>query len=247
MLGFLAVPIAKLAGLGTLTKAAAAVSTAALTMTVAGGAAGVLQPPDGPSPGEVVVQHAAPQASASAGSVTSRASSTASVGTPAPTTTGAKVTTPIGSGSAQASTASSSAPAAAANLPRLPAAPVPAVPALPALPGCVANLVSAGGTAPDPIRLVSQLPVCILSVVKASLPLDAIRSAIGSAGLPAEVSACLSSVLSSVPGLAGGDLSGLQQVLSDCLPTGTIPGGGTFSGMGPFPGIGSFSGVRANR
>ena len=113
---------------------------------------------------------------------------------------------------------------------------MPTIPALPALPTCVANLVPTAGTAPDPTRLVAQLPACIRSVVAASLPLDTIRQALGSANLPANVSTCLSAVVGAVPGFTGGDLSGLPQLLSTCLRISSIPGAGSIPGFGSIPG-----------
>ena len=238
---------AKMAGLGTLTKATAAVSTAALTLTVAGGAAGVL-PSAGGQPGPAAVaQEAGGQATFALASVPSAAPSTTRGGTEAQATGGASVTTPAGSGSARANTGvatpSATSSAGLRSIGALPTPITPALPALPPIPSCVANLIPTGGTAPDPIKLVAQLPACILSVVTSSLPLDTITAVIGSAGLPVDVSTCLTSVLGSVPALASGDMSGLPRLLSDCLPTGSVPSTGSFSGTGSRPGTGSFTGT----
>ncbi len=240
MPGFLAVPIAKLAGLGAVTKVAAATATAALTMAVGAGA-GVLPVPGGTADSAVVAQGAIDQVVAAVGSASASVPTTTSTGSPAQAAVATSVTSPAGSSSAKASTVVTP-PAAVtpAKVAAVSSVATPAIPAPPAMPSCVANLLPAGGTAPDPTKLVSQLPACIQSVVAAHLPLDAIQSAIGSANLPVDVSRCLSSVLASVPGFMGGDLSGLSQLVSACMPSGSVPGTGSMPG-------GSFSGSRSGR
>ncbi len=233
MPGFATALIAKLAGLGTVAKAAIATATAVLTMALAGGASGVLPLPGGHADSGVVVQGALDHAAAAVGSAT-KPLPPPSGGTDVQAAAGASVTPPTGSASTHASTGVATPTAGtSANLPTVPDVTVAAVPA------CVTNLVPTGATVPDPVQLVSQLPACVLSVVTAHLPLDTIQAAIGSANLPVNVSGCLSSVLTSLPALVGGNMSGLAQLLSHCLPTGSIPGiGGSIPGAGSIPGIG---------
>jgi len=239
MPGFIAALIAKLAGVGTVAKAALAAATAALTLGVAGGATGVLPLPGGSGDAAVIARGAIDQATAAVNSAV--ASVPATSGTAAVQAAGgAAVTSPAGSTSTHAETATSTA-ANSAKLPTVPNVVVPTVPALPAIPRCVADLIPTGTTVPDPARLVAQLPACVLSVVSASLPLDTIQSVIGTANLPVDVSRCLWSVLRSVPTFAGGNLSGLPKLLSACLPTGSIPGMGSIPGAGSIPGLGSGS------
>jgi len=69
--------------------------------------------------------------------------------------------------------------------------------------------------------------------VTAHLPIDSIQHVIGSANLPVDVSTCLSSVLGSLPGITGGNVSGLPQLLAACLPKGPIPGMGSIPGLRP--------------
>ncbi|MDQ3680362.1 MAG: hypothetical protein M3378_07440 [Actinomycetota bacterium] len=237
MPGFLAALMAKLAAMGTVAKAAIATTTAALTMAAAGGAAGVLPLPGGDSDPAVMAQGAIDQATEAVGTATSPVPPPTSGGTGAQTAGGASVTSPTAATSGRAGTGVAT-PAGA----RSAAVPNAAVPAIPAMPSCVAGLIPTGGAMPDPARLATQLPACILSVVQAHLPMDAIQSAIGSANLPVDVSRCLSSVLASVPNFVGGDLSGLSQLVSACLPTGSVPGTGSVP-----TGSGSFSGFRSGR
>jgi len=225
MFELLAVLLAKVAGLGGVAKAAAATATAVVTMGVAGGATGVLPLPGGSPDPSALVQSAIGGAAADVGrSVTIPVPPTTAGGAAARAATGASVTTPAGSTSARtrATVTPPTVPPAAASIRT-----VPTIPALPALPTCVANLIPTGRTAPDPTRLVAELPACIRSVVAANLPVDTIRQALGSANLPANVSTCLSAVVGTVTGFTGGDLSGLPQLLSTCLRIGSVPGAGS--------------------
>ena len=129
MPGFLAAVLAKLAGAGTVTKAIAA-TTAALTVALGGGAAGVIAlsgGQDGPS--AAVVQGAARQ-------VTAAVDAANSVPLPTSTGSGVKVTTETTS-----PTVSTSAPAISTSARAAPSAPptnraaapnvrVPTIPAL---------------------------------------------------------------------------------------------------------------------
>lgn len=249
MPGFLAVLVAKLAGLGAVTKVAAATTTAALTMALGAGT-GILPLSGGTAGSTEVAQVAVAQAMAEMSSATASLPSSATGGTPARAAAAATVASPAASSSAKAGAVvpqpAAAVPAKAPGVPTVANIASPVTPALPALPGCVADLLPTGGTAPDPMRLVSQLPACIVSVVSARLPLDTIEKAIGAANLPVEVSRCLSRVLSAVPGFVAGDLSGLPGLLAACLPTGPIAGTGSIPGAGAIPGIGSLAG-RAGR
>lgn len=236
MPGFLTALIAKLAGLGTVAKAAIATATAALTLAAAGGATGVLPLPGGQTDPGVVAQAAVPQTTAAVPTTTS---------TPATTSTTAVKAAggaSVGSSTGSTSTKATTSVATPANLPTFAG--------LPAIPSCVSNLIPTGGTVPDPAQLVTQLPACILSVVTSHLPLDTIQSVIGSANLPVDLSKCLSSVIGSLPTFAGGDLSGLPKLLSACLPTGSIPGMNFvpgMSGISSMPGMSFFSGFKPGR
>jgi hypothetical protein len=230
MPGFLGALIAKLVG-GTVAKAALA-TTAALTMVVGGGAAAGIIPTGGDTDPVAVAQPAVDQANDAADAAVEPAPPAAAATEPAADE--ASVTPPAASASASAD----------ANTAAAPAADMPDVPDVSTLipeavvPPCVSDLVPSGGSVPDPTQLVSQLPTCILSVVTANLPpLDLIEQAIGSANLPVDVSGCLTSVLASLPTFVSGDLSGLSGILSDCLPTGGIPG--SEAGSGSSPGSGS--------
>ncbi len=234
MPGFLAVLLAKMAGLGAV-KTTIATATAALTLAVAGGATGVLPLPGGHA-GTGVVATAAVAQSLPADVPPP------STGLPEMPGMSAAIETSVSAAATGAeANVSVAAPmvAAAATVPVVPDIPLPTLPSLPAIPPCVANLIPAVGIVPDPFTLVAQLPACILSVVTAHLPLDTIQSVIGSFNLPIDIVGCLSSVLGSVPGFVGGNLSGLPQLLAACLPTGAVPGIGSIPGMGSIPDMGS--------
>jgi hypothetical protein len=210
-----------------------------------GAGTGVLPLPGGHADPAAIAQGTTDQATAAVGSAVSSLASAAPGGTGVQTATGASVPPPTGSSSATATagarvdtpTAAAPAAAAPAKLPTVPNIATSAIPALPAVPSCVANLIPTGATVPDPAQLVAQLPACVLSLVTAHLPLDTIQSMIGSANLPVNVFTCLSSVLRSVPGFVGGNLSGLPQLLSACVPTGSAPGIRSIPAMGSTPGL----------
>lgn len=257
----------KLTSVGTAAKAAVATLTVATTATLAGGAAGVLPAPaqhvvatavGSVTPFEfpdanptAVIDHTAsalpvapvtsivpaPSASASAGATTPAGSAGVSTGT----NTNTGVTTP-------------SLPAV--TTPTLPHVSLPSLPgvggALPGvggigLPTCVASLIPAPGTAPDPTKLVSQIPACIQQVL-------------ASLNLPTDVSKCIASVLGSIGGIAGASPTSMPSLsslnLGSCVPVDAtscassvmswfskLPtmGGGSIPGMGMIPGIGSLT------
>jgi hypothetical protein len=265
MPGALGLLTAKLAGLGTVAKAAIAAITAALTMTVAGGATGVLPVPGSHTATAVVpqaavdqaaaaLQAAAAAASAAANTAANAAASTpqvqASVHTSAPSTTAstAAATSPKTSVTSNVNAANTAASAGAVtNAATLTTSVTSStLPLLSKLPSCVAALIPAPGTTPDLAKLFSQLPACILSVVKAHLPLDTVQPAIGSAHLPVDLFKCLVTALKAAPVTAGGtNLSGLRQALAGCLPAGSLPG--TATGSASVPGLGSFTGLKSGR
>lgn len=257
MPGFLAVLIVKLAGLGAVTKVAAATTTAALTMALVGAGTGVLPVPSGAADTALVARGGIDHATAAEVSSAFSLPVGTSGGTAAPAA--AVVLSPTDSTSAKASTVVPTPAAAPAKLPSLSNVgavsnvATPTIPTLPAIPRCVANLLPTGGTPPDPTMLVAQLPACIQSVVAAHLPLDTVQRAIGSANLPVALSKCLSAVLGSVPGFVGSDLSDVPRLLAACLPTGpvsgtgSIPGTGSLPGAGSIPGIGSLPGISSGR
>ena len=249
MPGALAALLAKMAGLGTAAKAAVATITAALTMTAAGGAAGVLPLPGGHT--EVPPLESAWQASVAAGSGATSTPPTTAGGTALQAATATSVSSstgstsaPAGSGAATSKVATSvSVPpvttvAGSAGLPSVSTVADRIIPAVPTLPPCVAGLIPAAGTRPDPTTLITQLPACILSVISAHLPLDVISRVIGTANLPVDISRCLSAVLRMVPTVVGGNLAGLSQLLSACLPTGGLPGAGARATGGSATGLG---------
>lgn len=208
-------------------------------MAVAVGTAGVL-PGAGTDAGVVtqgVVQQASPTTAQAADPL------------PAPTPGGPEVEA---TGWTTTPTAGSTSPRAAGVAPtttsaNLPAGAGGALPTSPAIPGCVADLIPTGGTPPDPDRLINELPACIVTVVTDHLPLDTIQSIIGSANLPVDISRCLSAVVSSLPGFSGGDVSGLSELLSSCMPTGFTGSGWDFgTGSGWDFGTGSTSGTESS-
>jgi len=257
MPGFLALLTAKLAGLGALAKAAVAAVTAAVTMTLAGGATGVIPLPGSRASSAPVAAEAIRDAAAAVSTARSAVPAATLDGTGAQAGAGtSRSTTPsTAAGSAARTTASAAAgtatsvagasklagaaTSAAASAGNLPTVAVANSPALPALPSCVTNLSATGGTVPDPAKVLTQLPTCIRTVIGARLPLDVIQSAIASAHLPVDVTKCLTSVIRAVPGLAAGDMSALAQLVSSCTP-GSIPGMRSVPGVGSIPGLGSF-------
>jgi|GEM_PF-3017693 len=241
MPGFLTGLLAKLAGLGGLTKSAIAAVTAALTMAVAGGATGVLPLPGAHSGPAAAVQGAVDQATAAVGSATRSLPPTMTGASGVPAASEVSATPPTGSSSTHASTGLAAPTGAAPAQPHaVPQGATPAIPALPAIPSCVADLIPTGATPPDPAHLVSQLPACILGVIKAHLPLDTIKAVVGSAKLPVDLVKCLSAAIGSAPTFTAGDLSSLARLLSACLPKGSVPGMGSIPGMGSVPGAGFF-------
>ena len=228
MPGFLGALIAKLVG-GTVAKAALA-TTAALTMVVGGGAAAGIIPTGADTDAVAVAQSDLDEANDTADAAVEPAPTAAAVEATEPAADEASVTPPAASASASASADTNTAAAPAADMPDVPDVSTLIPEAV--VPPCVSDLIPSGGSVPDPTQLVSQLPTCILSVVTANLPLDLIEQAIGSANLPVDVSGCLTSVLASLPTFVSGDLSGLSQILSACVPAEFIPG----SGSGSFPG-----------
>ncbi len=243
--GFLAGLTAKLAGLGSVAKIAIASVTAALTMTVAGGAAGVLPVPfDG--------GHAGPTVAVT----TTEPAGTANVTSP---TTSAKTD---GSGVHAGADASAATPPTAtsgssgsADVPGVSLPPVPIPPV--SVPG--ARLPDLSGLAQVPTQVLACLsPIVDLVKGLPGTPMDQLASlgaqlaAVGpqilscvtgivaNLPLPSGVSACASSILSFVrnivaqlptgtPGVGGFDVAA-------CIPTGLpVPTG--LAGM-PFMGGG---------
>jgi hypothetical protein len=231
MPGILAGLLSKVAGLGTLAKGGIAAVVAALTMTVAGGATGVLLHP-------TTVAGTSASASTSAGT-----------GAVSGVTAGAGASVPPTSGATAHATVGVTVPPVTAAPATVPKAGAPAAvtsPAVPELPACIKNLIPAKGTTPDPAKFIPQLIACIRSLVAAHVPTTGVPSMLGSAGLPAGVASCLSSLFSSMPGigLTGGSLTGGAvtaggtaampdpQALAACLPAGSIPGLGSALGSG---------------
>jgi hypothetical protein len=113
------------------------------------------------------------------------------------------------------------------------------MPTLASLPACVKDLIPAKGTIPDPSTFVPKLIACVKSLIAAHVPTGNVQGVLGSANLPAGVSACLSSAFSSMSGLAGGTPSSLAQLAAACAPMGSIAGLGSVPGLGSLPATGS--------
>jgi len=255
MPGVLAALAAKLAGLGTVAKAAIAAVTAALTMTVAGGATGVLPLPGEHGGATAVAPESVQQTVSALGAAASNAATAAAASAPSAQVSGS---TAVGSSGASPVTAKASASTGASTTiatsttvakvttqvvtPKVAAA---AVHDLTKLPACLAALVPASGSQPDLARIRSELPACILSLVKAHLPLDVVRPAVGPSHLPVDLFTCLASALKAAPAATGTNLSGLRQLLAGCLPTGVLPGTGTATGAASLSG--AVAGLRAGR
>lgn len=233
--GFLAGLIAKLAGLGSVAKVAIATSTAALTMTVAGAAAGVLPFGGG---------HSAPAVTEGGSDgdipVAGLATPTTSGDTGAQAGGGASVATPPGSASATAGAAGGVEPSAVA--PSIPSLPIPG-PEVPDLSGltqvptqvlnCLAPVIDlATGlptAAPAQIAQIGPTVVSCVSGIVQGLP------------LPFGLDACLSEIMGFVSEMTSQLPTGIPNVgnlnVAACIPTGlpvptSLPGGLPFMGGG---------------
>lgn len=234
--GFFTGLLAKLAGASTAAKTALAGVTAITTMAMAGGAAGVLPGPaqtlvasavnaatpfEFPGAGDVTgtVEHAGASLPQLPVPVTVPAlpgtpSASASAGAQAGTTSGSA--TPKASGSASASGATPAVTPTVPGLPSMPNLPVAVPPAVAGLvnglPACVKNLIPAGGGAPDPAALATQIPGCITQVL-------------GTASLPPEVAKCVASVLGTIGGASGMSTAAVPSIgslnVSSCVPMDT--------------------------
>jgi hypothetical protein len=235
MPGILAGLLSKLAGLGTLAKAGIATATAAVTMTVAGGAAGVLPLPGAHVDTVAAVQSPAPPtglAANTSGAVTTTGGAEHSIVVAPATQPAASASTHATTGAGTPGAGASATAAAPVAVPDAATAALGAVPDLPALPACIKDLIPAKGTTPDPAKLIPQLVACIRSLLTAHLPTGTIQGMLGSANLPANVSQCLSALFASAPTLAGGTATGFSQALAACVPTGSLPGAGSIPGFG---------------
>jgi len=250
MPGFLAGLLGPLAGLGTAAKAGIAAAFAAVTMSVAGGATGVLPIPGVHADGAAVAQTAAPSIPTSAASVSvSGSASTQSGGAGAQAGVAATVTVPTVPAITHAVTPAPPVPVSTSAI----AVPTPTLPTLPALPACVQNLIPPKGTMPDPAKILAQLPACIQSIIAAHTPAPVLSNVPGLADLPANVSKCLSAVFAAIPNVGSGKLTSvsptsldptaIMSIMAACTPTGLVPGGGSLFGGGSIPGAGSIPGL----
>jgi hypothetical protein len=233
-----------------LAKAAIAAVTAAVTMTVAGGATGVLPLPGGhadtPASIQSTIQQAIAQVptsvavSGNAGTGTGTATPSVGVSAAAHTTTS--------SGNSQTTAAATATATPQVSVPTS----VP-LPTLPALPACVKDLIPAKGTTIDPTTFITKLKACIQSLIAAHLPKSDVQGMFGSANFPTDIASCLSSLIGSMPGLPGvsglpgaagstgsttvaaGTTSTPAQILAACMPTGSFPGVGSLPGLGSLP------------
>ncbi len=236
--GFLTGLVAKLAGLGSAAKIAVATATAALTMTVAGGAAGVL-------PFES--NHSGPTVTAT----TTEPAATTEV-TTSPTTSDesavaagadASVTTPSGSTSSStgavgvSEVSGSSVPSGSVPPVPAPGAALPDLSGLTQVPtqvlaclGPVFDLVKGLPTVPmDKIATIGPGIVSCVSAIVAKLP------------LPSGISACVSSIMTFVRNITSQLPTGTPNVgsfdVASCIPTGLPVPPGLPSGL-PFMGGG---------
>jgi len=236
--GFLAGLIAKLAGLGSAAKVAIAGTTAALTLTVAGGAAGVLPLPGG-SAGDAAIQATAPGAV-----VVETTTPTTSADTAAPDT-GASVTAVTGSTSASADAAADvSPPTASVATPAVPAA-VPAG-ALPDLSGLAQIPTQVMNCLTPVLDLVTGLPTVSPSQIHqvGTSIVGCVTGIVRSVPLPFGLDACIAQIMGFVGDLSSQlptgtpDLSGFD--VAACIPSGLpVPTGasgwmGFFGGGFPF-------------
>jgi hypothetical protein len=218
--------LAKIAGAGTVVKAAIATTTAFATMTVAGAAAGVLPGPvqgvvggaiNAVSPLNVPTGDPADTVAAATDIVNNVVGS---LPTDLPTSPlGADVTVQTPAGPISAGTSSN------LGLPEIPQVSIPniSIPNLPLpqlpdingvvaslpvqLPDCVKNLLPSSGAMPNPTALVAQIPACIQTVLATT-------------SLPVNVSSCVAAVLGTVTGVLNpASIGSLPQLdVSACAP-----------------------------
>lgn len=256
MNGLLAGLLAKATGLGTLAKAAIAAVTAAVTMTVAGGATGVLPLPGGHTDAPASIQTAIQQAIAQVPTSVA-VSGSAGTGSGVQTTAGASTPSSGVSESAHTTTTSGTPQTtASANVTATPQVSVPTSvprPTLPAMPACVKDLIPAKGTTIDPATFVTKLKACIQSLIAAHLPKGDVQGMFGSANFPTNIASCLSSFIGSMPAMTGatgstgstgatvaaGATSTPAQILAACMPSGSFPGVGSLPGIGSLPTTGA--------
>jgi len=227
-LAFFSTLLSKLAGAGTVAKAAIATTTAFATMTVAGAAAGVLPGPAQGAVGAAInaisplnVPTGEPAKTVDAATdivhnvIASVPTSIPVVPPSIPLAGSLTVEGPAGSATVGASTNVVTPTIPQVSIPKVPNIPLPVIPDvtpilhnLPVqLPACVKNLIPTPGTLPNPTTLVAQIPACIQSVL-------------ATGGLPVNVSACVASVLGTVTGiLSPASIGTLPKLdVSACVP-----------------------------
>lgn len=238
--GILGGLLAKLAGLGSVAKVAVATTTAAITMTVAGAASGVL-PVGGGQSGSAVTVGAIDQTVAAADTAPPATSSDASV----QGTNGASVATSVGSASTAAGAGTAVQPLA------------PQTPTLP-----MSSLPIPGGSLPDVSRL-TQIPTQVLGCLTPVLDLvrslptvptgqiseigpkvvGCVSGVVKDLPLPNGLSACVSNLMSFVANITSQLPTGTPSVanfnVSSCIPTGLpvptgLPGLPFFGSGSPF-------------
>jgi len=236
--GFLTGLVAKLAGLGSAAKIAVATATAALTMTVAGGAAGVLPFAGGHSGPTVAVTTTEPAGTTevTTSPTTSGESAVAAGGDASVTTPGGSTSSTTGAGDA-GEVAGSSLPSGSVPPVPVPGAALPDLSGLTQIPtqvlACLSpvfDLVKGLPTVPmDKIATVGPGIVSCVSAIVADLP------------LPSGMSACVSSILTFVRNLTSQLPTGTPGVgsfdMAACIPTGVPVPTGLPSGL-PFMGGG---------
>ena len=236
--GFLAGLIAKLAGLGTAAKAAIATLTAAVTMTVAGGAAGVLPlPGGGGGSGSDVVRPATETVDEAVDATAETMTGETEVNAGAQVST----TTPGATGSAGADlNASVETPSTTADAASVPEAVVPGV-TLPDLSG-LAEVPDQVMQCLEPVfDLVAQLPMVSPSQVTQIGPgiVSCVTGIVSNLPLPSGLDTCISEIMGFVGGMTSMS-AGMPNFggfdIASCIPAG-LPVPGLPSGL-PFMGGG---------
>ncbi|MDQ6797910.1 MAG: hypothetical protein M3011_07815 [Actinomycetota bacterium] len=233
--GFLTGLMAKLAGLGSAAKIAVATATAALTMTVAGGAAGVL-PFEGSHSGPAVTVTTTQPASTTEVTTSPTTLDEPANGDASVTTSGGStpsVTGAVGAGQLPGS----SAPSASTSPVPVPGVTLPDLSGLTQVPtqvlACLGPVVDLAKGLPsvsmDKIATIGPNIVSCVSAIVADLP------------LPSGMSACVSTIMALVRNITSQlptgtpDLSSLD--VAACIPTGLPGSAGLPSGL-PFMGGG---------
>ncbi len=218
--GFLAGLLTKLAGLGSVAKAAIGTVTAALTMTLAGGAAGVLPIPGTHSGPTVTVTTTDPAVSADAT-------------TPPPTSrddgvqAGAEAsgTTPAGSTKAAGAVGTAEAPTSSIPSVSIPPVTVPGagLPDLSGLAQIPTQVLACFSPVLDLVKGFPAVPFDQLATIGPSI-VSCVTGLVANLPLPSGMNTCVSSILSFVRNITSHLPTGTPSVgsfdVAACIPTG---------------------------